>query len=504
MSAAITSTAGMADLEKTFPVTTQPVDGLSDKVTTDTPIDEIYIDPQRERRLLWKIDAFLVPLLTLSFLSAYLDRSNIGNAAIAGMPEDLGLSKQGLANAVLFFYVTYVPFEIPGSLLVKTIKPSRLLPIFMLGWAVTSLGTGFMHTAGQLYAARLLIGIFEAGMYPALAITLTTFYTPQEQARRFAYLYLSVGLSGGFGGLFAYALLKLDGVHGIAGWRWLFIVEGCLSVGIAAILWACMPDSYQSAKFLNAEDKELMRLRTIKHDRYMRLNETFDKREVWKTFRDTKIWLSALIQFLGDILSFGVSTFMPSLVKSFGFSSVLTQLLTVPIFFVGVGIYIGISIWSDKIQKRAVFMVAGALVLALGYALQLGLPMSQRGGLYFACFLVVPGLYCMLGLNYVWMLGAHAGYYKRATAIGINMTIGNCAGLIIGQIFKDTTADGRYLVGVSTSMACGLACIIAIAILYIYLRRQNRIREALTPEQRQAWIDEGRTGDAHPDYRFIL
>jgi MFS family permease len=75
-----------------------------------------------------------------------------------------------------------------------------------------------MTSAPQFYASRLLTGLFESGMYPALAITLTTFYTPQEQARRFAYLYLSVGLSGGLGGLFAYALLKLDGTHGIAGW----------------------------------------------------------------------------------------------------------------------------------------------------------------------------------------------------------------------------------------------------------------------------------------------
>lgn len=263
----------------------------------------------------------------------------------------------------------------------------------MLGWSITCLCTGFTQTVGQLYASRLLIGLFEAGMYPALAITLTTFYTPREQARRFAYLYLSVGLSGGFGGLFAYALLKLDGRYGIAGWRWLFIVEGALSIGIAGLLFFCMPDTYENAKFLTAEDKELMRLRVIKHDRYMRLNETFDKTEVWKTFMDPKIWMSALIQFLGDILSFGISTFMPSLVRSFGFDSVLTQLLIVPIFFVGVAVYITVSFWSDRIERRAVFMIAGALTLVAGCALQIALPMDQRGALYFACFLCVPGLY---------------------------------------------------------------------------------------------------------------
>jgi hypothetical protein len=110
----------------------------------------------------------------------------------------------------------------------------------------------------------------------------------------------------------------------------------------------------------------------------------------------------------------------------------------------------------------------------------------------------------MLGLNYVWMLNSHAGYYKRATAIGINMTVGNCAGLVIGQIFKNTTPDGRYLEGVTTSLASALACAVLITCLYFYKRRQNLLRESLTAEERQSWIDLGRTGDAHPDFRFIL
>jgi cation transport ATPase len=182
--------------------------------------------------------------------------------------------------------------------------------------------------------------------------------------------------------------------------RWLFIVEGCISVGIAFMLWFCMPDSYETARFLNEKDKELMRLRTIKHDRYMRLNESFDKKEVFKAFKDKKLWLSAVIQFLGDILSFGISTFLPTIVKSFGFDSILTQLLTVPIYFWAVGFYITISFWSDKIQKRAVFMVPGGIAVAVGYAMLCGVPMNQKGVLYFACFLIVPGLYVSLNIRH--------------------------------------------------------------------------------------------------------
>lgn len=154
-----------------------------------------------------------------------------------------------------------------------------------------------------------------------------------------------------------------------------------------------MPDNYQNAKFLNDEDKEICRLRAIKHDQYMRLNEIFDKKEVVKAFKDKKIWISSSIQFFGDILSFGISTFMPSIVRSLGFDSVITQLLIAPIFFVGVAIYIAISFWSDSAQKRSYFMVPGALVTALGYALLSFVPMKNRAVLYFACYLVVPGLY---------------------------------------------------------------------------------------------------------------
>lgn len=143
----------------------------------------------------------------------------------------------------------------------KKIRPSILMPVFMLGWSVTCLGTGFMKTVTQFYISRLLMGIFESGMYPALAITLTAFYTPTEQGVRFAYLYLSIGLSGGFGGLFAYLLLKLDNRAGLAGWRWLFIVEGILSVAIAVALWAFMPDSKQASSLCNQKGLLSIRLR---------------------------------------------------------------------------------------------------------------------------------------------------------------------------------------------------------------------------------------------------
>jgi hypothetical protein len=119
-----------------------------------------------------------------------------------------------------------------------------------------------------------------------------------------------------------------------------------------------------------------------------------------KAFKDPKIWISSLIQFLGDILSFGTSTFLPSIIASFGFDSVLTQLLTVPVFFWGVSVYIAMSFWSDKIQKRAYFMVPGALCAIVAYSMLVTVPFSLRGVLYFSLFILVPGQY--VSSSFVW------------------------------------------------------------------------------------------------------
>jgi MFS family permease len=121
----------------------------------------------------------------------------------------------------------------------------------MFCWSVVIIGTGFMHTAGQLYASRLLLGFFDSGMFPCLAVYLSTFYKPEEQGFRIAYLLVSAALSGAFGGLFAYALLKMDGVGGLAGWRWLFIVEGCATVVVSVLLYFLLPDDFETAYFLN-------------------------------------------------------------------------------------------------------------------------------------------------------------------------------------------------------------------------------------------------------------
>jgi len=396
--------------------------------------------------------------------------------------------------------------------------------MLILCWSLVLIGTGFMKTVGQLYASRLLLGVFESGLFPCLALYLSSWYKPREQALRISYLFVSAALSGSFGGLFAYALLKMDGIAGLEGWRWLFIIEGIASVVIAIIAYFVLANDFESASFLNEEDKSLMRIRAEISARYNGDLE-FNWADVKRAVLDPKLYISSWNQFMADICSFGLSSFLPLIIRSFGFDVVTTQLLTIPVFFFASFTYIVISWSSDKWGKRAFFMIPACLVTAVGYAVYLGVPTHLRGLLYFSTFLIAPGVYIIVGLNVSWLLNSHAPYYKRAMAIGMNQSIGNSAGVVVsryrlcfvylvavailtlayqvGQIFRATN-DGKYVVGISASMAAVVLACAGQITLYFCLRRANKRRESMTEDQRVREIGAGKTGDFHPDYRYAL
>jgi MFS family permease len=290
-----------------------------------------------------------------------------------------------------------------------------------------------MQTTGQMYASRLLLGMFESGMFPCLALYLSTFYQAREQALRISYLFVSAALSGAFGGLFAYALLKLDGRAGLAGWRWLFIVEGCASVVISVVIFFFLPDNFETARFLDENDRRLMRIRAERNARYNGRPE-FEWSEVRKALTDPKLYISCWSQFWADLCSFGLSSFLPLIIKTFGFDTVTTQLLTIPVFTWASISYLMVSWVSDRFNSRYFCMLPAVIITAIGYAVNIGVPAAARGPLYFSLFLIAPGIYVIVGINCTWLLNSHAGYYKRATAVGMNQAVGNSAGVVVGLL----------------------------------------------------------------------
>lgn len=248
------------------------------------------IDPAEERKLLAKLDCVFVPIIMVVYLSCFLDRSNIGNVKVAGMPEDIGATTEQISTAVSIFYATYVVFEAPWAIAMKKLTPRILLTLLCVVWSLTTIFSGFITSIGGLYAARLVLGACEGGLFPGLNLYLTMVYKREEQAKRVSYLFVCAALSGAFGGLLAYLILKMDGVGGYAGWRWVYIIEGVFSIVVAVIVYFGLPNDPSNAYFLNAHEKDMMRIRADQRAQYMGAEE-FSWDEVLIELRDPKLWL---------------------------------------------------------------------------------------------------------------------------------------------------------------------------------------------------------------------
>lgn len=248
------------------------------------------IDAKEERKLLMKLDLYFVPIIMLVYLTCFLDRTNIGNVKVAGMPEDIGASPKEFSTAVSIFYATYVAFEPPWTIMMKWMTPRILLTSLCIIWSLCTIFSGFITNVAGLYVVRLILGACEAGLFPALNLYLTMVYKRTEQAIRVSYLFVCTAIAGAFGGLLAYSILKMDGIGGYAGWRWVYIIEGIFSMLIAPIIWFGLPNDPSNAYFLNDEEKRMMKIRAIQRAQYMG-SEEFNWEEIRIGLKDPKLYL---------------------------------------------------------------------------------------------------------------------------------------------------------------------------------------------------------------------
>ncbi|EXJ89751.1 hypothetical protein A1O3_02818 [Capronia epimyces CBS 606.96] len=386
------------------------------------------IDHAAEARLIRKLDLYIIPPTMFLYLFSFLDRVNVGNARLYGMEEDLGLHGSQYQTAVSLLFVTYVLAETPSNLLLKKLHPSRWIAFITTFWGVIATLTGLVQNYGGLIVCRLLLGAVEAGLFPGMTIYLTLFYTKKELALRVGYLFVSAALAGSVGGLLAYGIGFMDGVEGQRGWRWIMIIEGLPSfvLGIAVYFW--LADAPETAYYLSQEERNLMLVRKRRQIGHTSSADLLHKQDVIKAFMDWKVWMFAVGQFGADTMLYGYSTFLPTIIKGLGkWSTAETQALTVPCYALGAITYLIVARFSDRFQHRALPAVAFAVISIVGYTILLT-PVSV-GARFFGCFLVSMGLYVTVGIPLAWLPSNLPRYGKRTTASGIQLTIGNAAGI---------------------------------------------------------------------------
>ncbi|CAI6086878.1 hypothetical protein V2G26_009616 [Clonostachys chloroleuca] len=464
---------------------------------------DIYIDEVAEKKLLRKLDMWIVPPVMLLYLLSFLDRVNIGNARLFGLEEDLGLHGDQYQIAVSLLFVTYILSELPSNLVIKHFKPSRWLAFITTGWGIVATLTGIVQNYSGLIACRIILGALEGGLFPGLTIYLTMFYTKREYALRIGYLFVSAAIAGSMGGLLAYGIGQMDGMSGLRGWRWIMIIEGIPTFILGIAVWFWLADDPDSARYLTTQERDLIDARMRRQIGYTKSSEQMHKSDVYKGLKDWKIWLFCIGQFGGDVILYGYSTFLPTIIKGLGnWSNTEAQALTIPCYALGAVSYLVVAYLSDRTQRRAIFAVLFGLICTAGYAI---LVSNVSGNVkYFGCFLAAMGLYVVVGIPLAWLPSNNPRYGKRTVATGLQLTIGNSAGIPAPFLYR-TNEGPRYVKGHAISMGLIALSSVVYILFWAWFRHQNRRKAAGKDDHKIQGMTEEEAeelGEENPRFKY--
>ncbi|KAJ5591115.1 hypothetical protein N7450_005087 [Penicillium hetheringtonii] len=463
-----------------------------------------------EKAVLRKMDLRLIPMLSILYLLAFLDRGNIGNAKIEGLVDDLNMTGPQYNWTLTVFFFTYCVFELPSNLLLKKLRPSRWLPLIMVAWGIVmSIKTlmGVVKNYGGLLATRLMLGVAEAGLYPGVAYYITLWYPRHRAQYRQALFFSAASIAGAFSGLLAYGIAKMDGVGGYAGWRWIFILEGLLTVVVALIAPFAIHDSPETATFLTEEERRFvihsLRIQNSADAREMVQDEAkFQTKYVIDAFLDWQIWLGLFMYWGITCPLYGISLFLPSIIKDLGYASSTAQLLTVPIYITAAVVAVFAAWLSDRRKQRSPFILFFMAMIAIGFIICLASSgRSVPGVVYFGVFVAVIGIYPAFPGNVTWISVNLAGDYKRAAGMAIYIGIGNLAGAMASNFYRAQDAP-QYILGHSLELAFVVVGMIATVVLRFAYQRINRQRDLMDPSEYPD--DPDSLGDRSPLFRYML
>ncbi|GKT64068.1 major facilitator superfamily transporter [Colletotrichum tofieldiae] len=463
------------------------------------------VDAAAEKKIVRKLDMHIIPLVMLLYLFSFLDRVNIGNARLYNLERDLNLQGNQFQVAVSILFVTYIIFEVPSNLVLKLFTPRRWIAFITVAWGIIATLTGLVNSYGALIACRLLLGAVEAGLFPGLNVYLTFFYSKHELALRVGYLFVSAAIAGGLGGLLAYGIGHMEGVAGLSGWRWIMIIEGLPTVVLGVVTYFALPNDAGTAYFLTDEEKAIMARRRGREYGNTSSAQEFSREDMFKAFKDWKVWVFSVAQFGADTMLYGFSTFLPTIINGLGtWTPAQVQLLTVPCYFLGAVVYMSMAFLSDRTQKRGLFCVIFGSISVIGYGVLIS--PTSNGVHYFGCFLVAAGLYVVVGLPLAWLPNNSPRYGKRTTASGMQLTIGNCSGVMSSFIYQAIDRP-RYIRGhaVTLSMVGMATCLYGF--LWFWYWRENKQREAGHIQSKHADLSDdemAELGDESPRYRYTI
>ncbi|KAL1969005.1 hypothetical protein VTN77DRAFT_839 [Rasamsonia byssochlamydoides] len=477
---------------------------------------ESYGAPQltttTERRLMAKIDWHILPVLCVLYLLAFLDRVNISNAVLFNLQSDLNIVTGTKYNTALtIFFVPYIVFEIPSNILLKKLKPHVWLSFCMFMFGLVMICQGLVQNWGGLMTTRFFLGVFETGMFPGCFYLMGMWYKRSEAQKRFSFFFSSTTLAGAFGGLLASGIGKMDGIRGYHGWRWVFIIEGLLTCVISFIWFFVIPDFPEEVKWLNEEEREFIKDRLARDVGKSAHHQSLTWRDVLDVFKDYKVFVGGLMYFGLIVPAYGYAYFAPTIIKTYGYGAITTQLYSIPPWAAAFGFSMFIAFFSDRLRHRFAFALIPLFVAIAGFAMLLNIHgAAHRHVEYGALFLVTSGCYSAMPVIVCWFAMNLGGHKRRSIGTAWQVGFGNIGGIIATYSFLSKDAPNYrngYIICISFCALSAASCVAYLLGVWLENRKRDRQLTVTNPEAvisnyQGEETEEELLGDLAPTYRY--
>ncbi|KAH0427677.1 major facilitator superfamily transporter [Colletotrichum camelliae] len=452
---------------------------MLEDVETSRSTGALSSDKDMERRIVRKIDIRLMPFTALIYLLCYLDRSNIGNAKILNSSTgDSLLDSTSMTNyqytiALMVFLVSYTVFEAPSNLALKVFSPNKWLGFLIIGFGSFCTGIGGANNFASVTVLRFFLGAFESGVFAGMIFYMSFWYKPEERAFRIAIFLGSATLAGAFGGVIAYGVGHMNGVHGMEGWRWLFIVEGVPSVVMGFTVVLFMPSYPENASWLSNEEKsfQIQRLGENSSKGNAKLNWPDAK----ETLKDLRLWVHYFTYLCLGVAVSSLSLFAPTIVSGLGYKDLQAQLFTVPPYAIAYVFTLAFGVLSDRKKSRGI--VAGSMLgmSATSFLIQATLPGESYAARYAFLCISTAGTFAGLPSLCAWVSDNVRNTTAGSLASGLNIAFTG-PGQIIGVWIYRAQDKPFYRLGHAINAGFVLAgALLSFGLSWHYMRLNRKL-----------------------------
>ncbi|KIJ13103.1 hypothetical protein PAXINDRAFT_117536 [Paxillus involutus ATCC 200175] len=446
-------------------------------------------------RLLRKLDRHLLPFVSLLYFLSFLDRTNVGES-VAGMLTDLDLVGFRYNIVASVFFIPYSFAEVPSNIALKLFRPSRWLPAIMMVWGLVMTLMCLVNTYQGLIAARIFLGLAEAGLFPGVTYYIQLWYPRAERSTRIAIFFSAATVAGAFGGILAYFIEKMEGIGGLHGWQWIFCLEGITTMTVAFTAFFFVYDYPDTASFLTEAERCYV-IDLLREDSN-NLATHYDFKFVLQAFKDYKTYVQTGIHIGLLIPIYAIALFTPTIINELGFSAARAQLLSVPPFVAGCLFTILVGIYSDKHKLRGPYVIGGAVVSLVGYTVLY--TQSSPGVSYAGTIIAAAGVFPTIAVHLAWAGSNAGGDLKRGVALAMVIGLGNLGGICSSFVYLDPP---RFHIGHATIMGwLTLSILLSCFAMWDY-KRLNKQKElcGITEDPSNKFRD---MGDESPLFRYTI